>query len=405
MVCPVNDSLRALGVPTPSRARAWVVRGVLALVVVLSIVGGVSWYRNRPSGAPRYETTAVRRAELVATVTATGTLNPRRTVDVGPEISGRVRDVHVEANDPVTAGDLLAEIDTTTIDAQIAEARANVQQAQASTRLSRAVLADAQLALGRIEQLHARQLASDQERDAARGTVTRSEAEVDAAVARTAVARAALDRAQTDLRRARILSPITGVILTRNCEPGQSVAATLSAPVFFQIAEDLGALELSIDVDEADVGSVHEGQDATFVVDAYSERVFHATIARLHFASHTVSTVVSYEAELEVDNSDGVLRPGMTATATVVTDRRPADLVVPNAALRFAPPVTPGFGASRRQDVPDGPVVWTLVDGVPAFHSVETVGTDGRNTAIHGGGIEEGTEVIIGLARDTESAR
>ncbi len=400
----MDESLRALGIPAPSRVRTWANRIGVALFAVGLVALGVRWYQSRQDPGPRYETAPVTRTELVATVTATGTLRPRRTVDVGPEISGRVADVLVEPNDVVAVGDVLAEIDTTTIDAQIAEARANVQQALASARLARAVLADARLSLGRVEQLHARQLASDQERDVARGTVTRAEAEVDAAVARTAVARAALERAQTDLRRARILSPIAGVVLTRTCEPGQSVAATLSAPVFFQIAEDLAALELHIDVDEADVGSVHEGQEATFIVDAHEERVFHATIARLHFASRTVSTVVSYEAELLVDNHDALLRPGMTATATVITDRRPEDLVVPNAALRFAPPVTPGFGSSRRQDVPEGPVVWTLEHGQPVVHSVETTGSDGRNTAIHGAGIQEGTQVIVGLARETETA-
>jgi HlyD family secretion protein len=400
----VDESLRALGIPAPSRVRAWANRiGVVLFFVGLAALG-YRWYQSRQSTGPRYETAPVTRTELVATVTATGTLSPRHTVDVGPEISGRVRDVHVEPNDHVAVGDLLAEIDTTTIDAQIAEARANVQQAQASTRLARAALADARLSLTRVEALHGRQLTSDQERDVARSAVTRAEAELDGAVARTAVARAALDRAQTDLRRARILSPIAGVVLTRHCEPGQPVAATLSAPVFFQIAEDLGSLELHIDIDEADVGSVHEGQEATFVVDAHEDREFHATIARLHYASHTVSTVVSYEAELAVDNAEGLLRPGMTATATVITDRRAADLVVPNAALRFAPPVTPGFGASRRQDVPEGPVVWTLEHDQPVVHSVETTGSDGRNTAIHGAGIEEGTRVIVGLARETESS-
>jgi HlyD family secretion protein len=404
MVRTVDESLRALGIPAPSRVRAWANRVAVVLFVAGLVALGVRWYQSRQDDGPRYETAAVTRAELVATVTATGTLNPSRTVDVGPEISGRVRAVHVEPNDVVEVGDLLAEIDTTTIDAQIAEARANVQQTQAATRLARAVLADARLSLTRVEQLHTRQLASDQERDAARSAVTRTEAELDGAIARTAVARAALERAQTDLGRARILSPIAGVILMRSVEPGQSVAATLSAPVFFQIAESLSSLELHIDIDEADVGSVHEGQEATFVVDAHEEQVFHATIARLHFAAHTVSTVVSYEAELAVDNAAGLLRPGMTATATVITDRRAADLVVPNAALRFAPPVTPGFGAARRQDVPEGPVVWTLERGHPVVHSVETTGSDGRNTAIHGAGIEEGTQVIIGLARETETA-
>lgn len=378
---------------------------MLALLVA-AIAGGVVYWRGRGQTGPQYETVRVQRQELVATVEATGTLAPRHTVDVGPEISGRVRDVMVDVNEHVQVGTVLAEIDTTQIDAQIAEVRAQLQQAQANARLAQAQLAAGRVTLGRVEQLHGRQLASDQELDGARATVAQQEAQLAAANAATAIARAALDRAQTDLRRARIVSPIDGIVLTRNIQPGSPVAATLSAPVFFQIAEDLAQLELRVDVDEADVGSVHEQQEATFVVDAHPDRTFHATISRLHFASHTVSTVVSYEAELSVDNSEGLLRPGMTATATIVTDRRPADLLVPNAALRFVPPVEMRMGGpQRQQDMPTGPVVWVLRGTPPVATAlpVETRGTDGRSTAIHGEGIEEGLEVITGLAHETGS--
>lgn len=397
----VDDRLAALGIPAVSPVRKWVVRGVVVLVVVAAIVGVVLYVRGRGDGGPQYEMARVVRQELVATVEATGTLEPRHTVDVGPEISGRVRDVMVDVNETVHVGTVLAEIDTTQIDAQVAEVRAQLQQALANARLVQAQLAASRITLGRIQQLHGRQLASDQDLDSAQATVSQGEAQLAAANASTAIARAALDRAQTDLGRARIVSPIEGVVLTRNVQPGQPVAATLSAPVFFQIAEDLAQLELSVDVDEADVGSVHEHQDATFVVDAHPDQTFHATISRLHFAAHTVSTVVSYEAELEVDNTAGLLRPGMTATATIVTDRRPADLLVPNAALRFVPPVEMRFGGpQRQQDVPTGPIVWVLRGTPPAATpiAVETRGTDGRSTAIHGEGIEEGTEVIVGLA-------
>ncbi len=397
----VNERLAALGIPAVSPVRKWVGRGLVALLVVLAVVGVAAYVRGRGDTGPQYDLAAVSRQELVATVEATGTLRPRHTVDVGPEISGRVRDVMVEVNEQVHVGTVLAEIDTTQIDAQIAEVRAQLQQAQANARLAQAQLAASRVTLGRIEQLHGRQLASDQDLDTARAAVTQGEAQVAAAHAATAIARAALDRAQTDLGRARIVSPIEGIVLTRNVQPGQPVAATLSAPVFFQIAEDLAQLELHVDVDEADVGSVHETQEATFVVDAHPDQEFHARISRLHFASHTVSTVVSYEAELEVDNAAGLLRPGMTATATIVTDRRPADLVVPNTALRFVPPVEMRMGGpQRQQDMPTGPVVWVLrgTPPVPTPVSVETRGTDGRNTAIRGEGIEEGTEVITGLA-------
>lgn len=400
----MDDRLRALGIPAPHPARKWVVRIVGLLVLVGAVAGGVIWWRSRQDTGPRYETVRVTQSELVATVEATGTLEPRHTVDVGPEISGRVRSVAVDVNEHVTVGQVLAEIDTTQIEAQVAEARAQLQQTMANVRLARAQLEAGQVSLRRIEALHGRQLASDAELDSARAAVAQSDAQVAAASAATAIARAALDRATTDLTRARIVSPIDGVILTRNVQPGQPVAATFSAPVWFQIAEDLAQLELRVDVDEADVGVVHEGQDATFVVDAHQDREFHATISRLHLASHTVSTVVSYEAELRVDNSEGLLRPGMTATATIVTDRRPADLVVPNSALRFVPQVEVRFGGPRPPSAPEGPTVYVLENGQAVPHRVETRGTDGRNTAIHGDGIAEGTEVITGMARATGAA-
>ena len=386
--------------------RKWAFRIVLVLIVVASVVGVAAYVRGRRDTGVQYETARVVRQELVATVEATGTLNPRHTVDVGPEISGRVREVMVDVNESVHVGTVLAEIDTTQIDAQIAEVRAQLQQAQANARLAEAQLAASRITLGRVEQLHGRQLASDQDRDSARATVAQGEAQLAAAHASTAIARAALDRALTDLRRARIVSPIEGVVLMRNVQAGQPVAATFSAPVFFQIAEDLSQLELHIDVDEADVGRVHEGLDATFRVDAHQDQTFHATIARVHFASHMVSTVVSYEAELDVDNHDRLLRPGMTATATIVTERRPADLLVPNAALRFVPPIDLRFGAAQHaQDMPVGPVVWVLRGDRPTPLPVETRGTDGRNTAIHGTGIDEGTEVITGLAHTAGATR
>jgi HlyD family secretion protein len=401
----VNDRLQALGIPAVSPARKWLVRGVVVLVVVASVVGVTAYVRGRRDTGVSYDTARVERQELVATVEATGTLTPRHTVDVGPEISGRVADVMVDVNESVHVGTVLATIDTTQIDATIAQARAQLQQAQANARLAQAQLAASRVTLARIEQLHGRQLASDQDLDTSRATVAQGEAQVAAANAATAIARASLDRAQTDLTRARIVSPIEGVVLTRNVQPGMPVAATLSAPVWFIIAEDLAQLELHVDVDEADVGAVHEGQDATFVVDAHPDQTFHARITRLHFASHTVSTVVSYEAELEVDNTQHLLRPGMTATATIVTDRRPADLLVPNAALRFVPPVEMRFGGPQRpQERPDGPTVWVVRNGVPTAISVETRGTDGRSTAIHGEGIEEGTEVITGIAHPTGAA-
>lgn len=397
---PVTDRrLELLGIPAPSPWRRRLARLGIGLVAAATL-SGLGWYlRGRRPEGPRFATAPIVRGELVATVSATGTLRPRRTVEVGPEISGRVRAVHVEVNEPVRAGQLLAEIDTTQIEAQVASARANYASASAAVRVARVALEDLRNASGRTERLHARELASDAELDQARAAVARAEAEVAAAVARSQVARAELDRIASDLARARVVSPIDGVVLVRRVEPGQSVAATLSAPVFFVIAQDLAELELEVVIDEADVGLVREGMSASFRVDAHPDREFRATIRRIHLSSRTVANVVSYPAELLVDNAEGLLRPGMTATATIVCERRPDQLLVPNAALRFVPPVDLRFGGPRRP-APAQPTVWTVRDGEPRPLVVETHGTDGRNTAITGEGISEGLLVITGLARD-----
>lgn len=406
----MDERLAKLGIPASSPWRKWAFRAFLLALVASCVVGMALYVKNAVPTATRFATSPVVRGELVATVTATGTLRPRNTVEVGPEISGRVRTVSVDANDRVTAGQVLAEIDTTQIDAQVQSARANLASASAGIRVARATLEDLQRTLTRTEQLHGRQLASDAERDQGRGAVARAEAEVSAANARAAVARAELDRISSDLGRARVVSPIDGIVLARNVEPGQSVAATLSSPVFFVIAEDLAELELEVTIDEADIGQVREGMEASFRVDAHQDREFRATIRRIHFASRTVLNVVTYPAELSVDNAEGLLRPGMTATATIVSDRRPDQLLVPNAALRFVPPIDPRMGGVRRI-TPTGPTIWIAQTPPGAAEGqdapveavalgIETLGTDGRNTAVTGEGLQEGALVITGLARD-----
>lgn len=401
----MDERLDKLGIPAPRPWRKWAFRFGLLAVLVGGCVGFGAYVRSNAPSGPQFATTPITRGELVATVSATGTLGPRNLVEVGPEISGRVRSVAVDANDRVTAGQVLAEIETTQIDAQVQTARANLASASAGIRVARAALDDLRRTATRTEQLHGRQLASDAELDQARGAIERAEAEVAAASARAAVARAELDRISSDLDRARVVSPIDGIVLARNVEPGQPVAATLSVPVWFVLAEDLSALELEVTIDEADIGRVREGMEATFRVDAHQDREFRATIRRIHFASRTVLNVVTYPAELTVDNSEGLLRPGMTATATIVSERTSEQLLVPNAALRFVPPIEQRFGGPRRV-TPTGPTIWILRPGeagAPAQAeplAIETHGTDGRNTAVTGEGVTEGLEVITGLARD-----
>lgn len=395
----VDQALAKLDIKAPSR-RAVMFRRVAIVVAIVGVVAaGAAYYWMRPTAPVRYDTARVTRGDIVATVTATGEITPRRTVDVGAQISGRVAAVHAEVNDHVHAGDLLVEIDTTLLAAAVGEARANVASAAASLDLARASLAEARSTSARNTALRERDLASAAVVESGEAAEARASAEVAGARARLAVARAGLERATIDLDRARIVAPIDGVVLTRTVEPGQTVASSFSTPVLFQIAEDLAFMELHVDVDEADVGRVREGQNATFVVDAYPTRTFTASIVRLVFASHIVERVVAYEATLSIENADLALRPGMTATATIETDRHAGVLTAPNRALRFQPAAAARFGPPRTSTA-EGPRLFVLENNVPMPRPVTIGGTDGSVTEVSGEGITEGLEVVLGLAAD-----
>lgn len=389
------DGLQRLGIPTQSRTRTWAKRLVFVLVLGGVIAVAAVLVSRRRAPLPTYETARVERGQIVATVTATGTLRALNTVEVGAEVSGRVARVLVDFNSVVHRGDVLLEIDPDQLTASVQEARANVAAARAAVRIARASAAETVTIGARAEAMHERGLASDAEREQSQAARDRASAEVASASARLAVAQAGLARAEASLGRAVVRSPIDGVVLSRTVEEGQTVAAQFQTPVLFQLAEDLTRMELHVDIDEADVGRVREEQRATFTVDAYPDRTFDATITSVRFAPRTVEGVVTYEAVLQVANADRMLRPGMTATASIVTDRREDGLIVPNAALRFLPPASGGaFSRSRPAERPDGPVVWTLEAQVPTPRSVRVLATDGTRSEIAGEGITDGLEVL-----------
>lgn len=351
-----NDLTRTLragieGPPAWQRALKW---GVLALVIIAAAY--FTFFRgNGPKVT--YTTQDVVVGDLTVTVTATGNLEPRNQVEIGSELSGTVANVYVDVNDEVKAGQVLAELDTTRLEAQVLQAEsslssaeARVLQADASAKEARANFAR----LLKVRELSGNKLPSQQDLDVSEAAVARADGELAAAKAAVAQARATLETVRTDLSKTKIRSPINGVILVRSVEPGQTVAASLQAPVLFIMAEDLKKMELHVSVDEADVGSVALGQQASFTVDAYPNRRFSAHITKVHFASSntkssassssgssqasaTSTGVVTYETMLEVDNPDLLLRPGMTATAEIVTTNIEDAVLVPNAALRFAP--------------------------------------------------------------------
>lgn len=383
------------------------------------VIAGLLWLALRSgdeAAAPRYATEAVTVGTLVVKVSATGNLQPTNTVDVGSELSGIVDKVYVDDNDEVKKGQLLAQLDLSKLQDAVTKSRASLAAAEAQVLQTQATVAEARATLARyqqVSQLSGGKVPSRTEMDSAEANLKRAEANVASARASVAQARATLQSDETNLGKASIRSPINGVVLSREVDPGQTVAASFQAPVLFKLAEDLTKMELQVDVDEADVGQVKAGQKATFSVDAWPGREYSAVITRVGYGAQEAEGVISYLTVLEVSNDDLSLRPGMTGTADIVTLTRQNALLVPNAALRFTPPTAEAPAKQSRGAVMSAlmpraprqapkvqtqneaaPRVWVLRDGQPVALDVKAGATNGRVTEITGGDIKAGMQVI-----------
>ncbi|BCW87102.1 Macrolide export protein MacA [Alphaproteobacteria bacterium SO-S41] len=385
--------------------------GIGAVVVVLFLLfsGG---------GAPvGFKAEAVKRGPLSVKVTATGTLQPIDQVDVGAEVSGRVVEVKVDFNNTVKTGDILAQIDTTQLEARRIQTEAQLAAAKAGVRQAEAALSDAARRLERLRDLAKGRNVSQQDLDTAQATYDQAVAGLEVAKAQVAIQDANLKVAVGDIDKAVIKSPIDGIVLYRNVEPGQTVAASFQTPILFTLASDIKNLELLADIDEADVGQVDEEQGASFTVDAFPNRTFEARIRSLRNAPKkadaatgaTSQGVVVYQAELSVNNEAGLLKPGMTATAEITVKTVESAILVPNAALRFVPPdismseaIAEEKQGGEGQDKPRDPTagrVFIEEGGKPVEHKVKIGATDGAFTEILEGDLKEGDNVLTDLAR------
>lgn len=382
---------------------------------ILGLLFVLPWMRTRDGdGGIAFRTQELATDRLVVTVNATGTLQPTNEVEVGSELSGIVDTVLVDYNDRVAKGQVLARLDTLKLSAEALQSKARLAAAEALLKERRASAVEAGTALQRMDAVRVAssgRVPSRQDYDAASAAAARAKAQVASAEAEIEVARAKLEFDSTNLAKADIRSPIDGVVLSREVEPGQTIAASLQAPKLFTLAEDLTKMELEVDVDEADVGQVREGQDANFTVDAYPDRSFPARITQLRYASETVNGVVSYKAVLQVGNADLALRPGMTATADIVVATVASALLVPNEALRFVPPVETRddrgllqklmpFSRRLSEPVPgaartgDRRTVYRLQEGKPVAVEIRVGLTDGRRTEVKEG-LDAGSAVIV----------
>ncbi len=426
-ILPVStepDIATLLGEPP---AKAWYRRTIWwGSMLVLALVGAGLWYwqEERTANAPpSYTTRPVAHGNLTLTVVANGTLQPTRAINIGSELSGTVLKVNVDVNDKVKKGQVMVVLDPAKLQDQILRSAATLAAANAKLEQTGATVKEATATLARFEEvarISGGKVPAQTELDTARATHDRALADERSARAGVADARAALALDQINLSKSSISAPADGVVLTRSVDPGNAVAASLQAVTLFALAEDLTKLRLWVYVDEADVGSVKTGQDATFTVSAYPSRKFPAHITRVGFGSTITDNVVTYLTYLDVDNADLSLRPGMTATATITAMQRNNVLLVPNTALRFSPTVA-GSGKPAAKGsivsslIPSRPgnntrksaaagastaaarQVWVLPkDGTGVAVAVSVIPgiSDGHMTEIAGGDLQAGMDVI-----------
>ena len=347
---------------------------------------------------------SVTRGDVVATIDATGTLQPVDTVEVGTQVSGTIATIGTDFNQSVKHGQVLATLDPALFQTQIDQAQATLIRLRSEVEKAQVQFEDAQLKLKRAEQLAADQLLAQQDVDTARSTARVAQTSLTGAKAQLTQAEAALTQAKVNLSHTVITSPTDGIVLSRNVEVGQTVSAGLQAPTLFVIARDLTRLELQARVDESDVGGVRPGAAATFSVDAYPREQFTGTVRLVRLQPQTVQNVVTYTTIIDVPNPDGQLKPGMTSTVSIETARANDVLRVPAAALRFEPPqgAQGAQSAQGARGAQGAQTVWQLVNGQLEQIPVRTGVSDGTQVEVIGDALHEGMSIVTGVAHGDE---
>jgi HlyD family secretion protein len=383
--------------------RKWTL-ALLILVAVIAVASVYGYQRRHPAGSA-FRTVQVLRADITERVTATGTLQPVITSPVGAQVSGIVWKLHADYNSNVKAGDLLVELDPALFQNAVALATAQLAQATASLTSAQATALGARSARDRTRTLERESVLGKADLDATEAIFGQTKGLARSSAAQIAQARAQLDRAKLDLAHSIIRSPVDGTVISRNIDVGQAVAATLTAPTLFTIAQDLRHMQVHAAVDEADIGQVRTGQSATFTVDAFRDQAFRAVVREVRNAPQTAQNVVTYDVVLDVDNPEGKLRPGMTANVLILIVQKTQVAAVPNEALRFRPatgPAAKGSGKAAPADPRLGAAVYEPQGGGAVRIPIKIGVTDGNMTEVDG--LPPGREVIIDVARGKTKA-
>jgi HlyD family secretion protein len=361
---------------------------ILLVIVLASILYFV--LGNNESG-PKFRTVKADRGSITAAVTSTGTVNAVTAVLVGTQVSGTIKDLYADFNSPVKKGQLIARIDPATFEAQVDQAKANWVSAKANLEKSEISLVDTKRTFERNKQLFAKGYVARSDLDTAETNYETAKAQVGVSRAAVAQTLAALRTAEINLQYTKIISPVDGIVISRNVDIGQTVAASFQTPTLFNIAQDLTKMQIDSNVVEADIGRVTAGMPVEFTVDAYPDNVFKGKVSVVRLAPITVQNVVTYDVVVLVDNPDFRLKPGMTANVSIITATKENVLRVPNAALRFS------FSDGRKtvEKGQKGPSIWIVEAGKPKPIKIETGVSDGNFTEVLSGNLKDGQDLIV----------
>jgi HlyD family secretion protein len=393
-------------------------RLLLVIIVIAAVTASVAaYYRaNHADGAPQLLTAAATRGDVIASVDATGTLEAVTTVQVGSQVSGAIKALYADFNSQVRKGQVIAELDPSLFQTQVEQAEATLLRLQAEVDRANVEVEDTKLKLARARRLAAQQLIAAMDLETAESNARAAEASRKGAAAQVAQARASLNQNRVNLNHTIIRAPIDGIVISRNVDVGQTVAASMSAPTLFVIARDLTRMQVNARVDESDIGRIRPDQAVTFRVDAYPDEVFMGTVRQVRLEPVVEQNVVSYVTVIDVPNPESKLKPGMTANVSVEIEKAEDVVRVPSGALRFRPTaeMLAAFGpaaaagtqrqTARRESGSEGARVWVLREGHLQPVAVRAGVTDGAHTAIVEGDLPEGAPVVTGVAASASQA-
>lgn len=361
---------------------------ILIIIVLFVVLGLIAFGYKNKNGTSKYRTAVIEKTTIMEKVEATGTVKPVQTITIGAQVSGLIKDVYVDYNSHVTKGQLLAQIDTSLFQAQVDQAQATLNAKKANLKKFQSELAYKKANFKRYGDLLKKNYVSRDDYESAKRNYYVAQAELESTKADIAQANATLQNNLANLRYCRIVSPVDGVVISKNVEVGQTVASSFQTPTLFEVAQDLTKMRIEASVSEADIGKVKEGQEVDYTLDGYPDRVFKGVVSQVRLASATTNNVVTYTVVVDVNNQDGILIPGMTANIEIVTTKRENILVVPHSALRFVP--------KNHIEKYDTQGIWVMRNGKPKRISIETGISDDFNTEVKSSDVKEGDIIIIG---------